>query len=54
MHPVEVALIHWPRDGAERERLAEAMLPRLLLVPDDVEPPVVRRPHGGLDPAAGR
>ena len=40
MHPVEVALIHWPRDGAERERLAEAMLPRLLLVPDDVEPPV--------------
>ena len=42
MHPVEVALIHWPRDGDERERLAEAMLPRLLLVPDDVEPPVVR------------
>ena len=39
MHPVEVALLHWPRDGDERERLAEAMLPRLLLVPDDVEPP---------------
>ena len=40
MHPVEVALIQWPRDGADRERLAGAMLPRLLLVPDDVAPPV--------------
>ena len=40
MHSVEVALLHWPRDCDERERLAEAMLPRLLLVPEDLEPPV--------------
>ena len=36
---VEVALLHWPRDQEQRARLAEAMLPRLLLVPTGVRPP---------------
>ncbi len=39
MPRVEVALVHWPRDREERERLARAMLPRLLLVPDGERPP---------------
>jgi DNA-binding response OmpR family regulator len=39
MPAIEVALVHWPRDAAARDRLAEAMLPRLLLVPQDVRPP---------------
>ena len=37
--PVEVALLHWPRDAAARAHLAAAMLPRLLLVPAGEEPP---------------
>jgi DNA-binding response OmpR family regulator len=37
--PVEVALLHWPRDHEERDRLARAMLPRLLLVADGDLPP---------------
>jgi DNA-binding response OmpR family regulator len=40
--PVEVALLHWPRDREERDRLARAMLPRLLLVAG-----------GGLPPGSG-
>jgi DNA-binding response OmpR family regulator len=39
MPGVEVALLHWPRDRAERDRLGVAMLPRLLLVPDGQRPP---------------
>jgi two-component system, OmpR family, response regulator len=41
---VEVALVHWPRDHAERDRLARAMLPRLLLVPDGERPPTTGDP----------
>lgn len=39
MPRIEVALVHWPRDREERDRLARAMLPRLLLVPDGERPP---------------
>jgi hypothetical protein len=39
MPSIEVALVHWPRDREERDRLARAMLPRLLLVPDGERPP---------------
>jgi DNA-binding response OmpR family regulator len=39
MPPIEVALVHWPRDRDERDRLAAAMLPRLLLVPEEERPP---------------
>ena len=39
MPSIEVALVHWPRDRQERDRLARAMLPRLLLVPDGERPP---------------
>jgi hypothetical protein len=37
--PVEVALLHWPRDQEPRSQLAQAMLPRLLLVPPGERPP---------------
>jgi hypothetical protein len=36
---VEVALLHWPRDQESRSQLAQAMLPRLLLVPPGERPP---------------
>ena len=39
MPPVEVALVHWPCDRDERDRLAVARLPRLLLVADGERPP---------------
>ena len=39
MHSVEVALLHWPRDREDRERLARALLPRLLLVSEGQPPP---------------
>jgi hypothetical protein len=35
----EVAVLHWPRQGAERETLARRRLPRLLLVAEDADPP---------------
>jgi two-component system response regulator TctD len=36
---VEVALLHWPRDHDQRAHLADAMLPRLLLVTAGETPP---------------
>jgi two-component system response regulator TctD len=36
---IEVALLHWPRDREARDRLANAMLPRLLLVAEGDRPP---------------
>ena len=54
MPSIEVALVHWPRDREERDRLARAMLPapppraRWRAAAD------VRGPDGGLDPPPGR
>jgi hypothetical protein len=40
-HPPAVPLLRWPDDATERQRLAAARRPRILLVAQHVEPPDV-------------
>lgn len=35
----QVQLVRWPRDGGRRQALAEAGTPRVLLVPEGIDPP---------------